>query len=69
LFFNKLSREALLFTALGSILLLIPTDDIASQFYRDDPSLVEKMIFQQQHPHNRAAKAEVLRLLQARHGR
>lgn len=68
-FNSLLSNELLLFLAIGSTMLLIPTDDIIRRFYRDDPYLVEKMIFQHHHPHDRAAQTEVLRLLHARHGR
>ncbi|WP_151088005.1 hypothetical protein [Hymenobacter baengnokdamensis] len=53
-------------TALGIIVWLVPADTFIQQFYRDDPTLVDKMIYQQHHPKDPAAAAEVVRLLHAR---
>jgi hypothetical protein len=66
LYADKMLREALLFAALGAIMLSIPTDDLVREIYRDDQALVEKMLYQQHHPHDRTAAQEVSRLLQLR---
>jgi hypothetical protein len=66
LYAGRLARQALLFAGLGAIMLSIPTDDLVRKLYRDDPALVEKMLYQQHHPHDRAAAQEVSRLLQLR---
>ena len=52
---------------LGALAWAVPTETMVRQFYRDDSVLVEKMIYQHQHPGDKAATAEVLRLLHARH--
>ncbi|MDO7883925.1 hypothetical protein [Hymenobacter cheonanensis] len=59
----------LLIGSLGLLIWLVPTETLVRTFYRDDPALVEKMLFQHQHPGDKAATAEVLRLLNARRNR
>lgn len=59
----------LLIAGLGMATWAIPTETFVQTFYRDDPALVEKMLFQQHHPNDKAATAEVSRLLHARHNR
>jgi len=66
---GQLSRKGFLITILGISSLLIPTETLVRQFYRDDPALVEKMIFQHQHPRDKAVRAEITRLLAARRSR
>lgn len=55
--------------AFGLLTWLVPTEILVRQFYRDDPVLVEKTLFQHRHPDDKAATAEVLRLLNAWHNR
>lgn len=66
---GQLARPLLIISALGLLTWLVPTETLVRQFYRDEPALVEKMIFQHQHPDDKAATAEVQRLLQARRNR
>lgn len=66
---SQFSRIGFTIAILGISLLIIPTETLVRTFYRDDPALVGKMIFQHHHPEDKAAAAEVLRLLHARHSR
>ncbi|MGI4762790.1 MAG: hypothetical protein ACRYF0_18915 [Janthinobacterium lividum] len=66
---GQFSRKGFIIATLGVILLFIPTETLIRTFYRDDPALVEKMIFQHQHPRDKAAQAEIARLLSARRNR
>ena len=66
---GRLTRPLLLIAALGLVTWVVPTATLVRQFYRDDPALVEKMIFQHQHPRDKAARAEIARLLAARRNR
>jgi type IV secretory pathway TrbD component len=66
---GQVARPILIIAALGLFIWAVPTEPLVRTFYRDDPALVEKMIYQQQHPGDKAAAAEVQRLLQARHNR
>jgi hypothetical protein len=66
---GQFSRKGFAIAVLGIGMLLTPTETLVWVFYRDDPALVEKMIHQQHHPGDKAATAEVQRLLQARHNR
>ncbi len=64
---GSLTRQTVLTASLGLIAWAIPTETLVRQFYRNDSILVEKMIYQHQHPNDKAATAEVLRRLHARH--
>jgi hypothetical protein len=66
---GQFSRKGFVIAVLGIGMLLTPAEALVRIFYRDDPALVKKMIYQQQHPGDKAAAAEVQRLLQARHNR
>jgi hypothetical protein len=66
---GQFSRKGFVIAVLGVGMLLTSTEALVRIFYRDDPALVEKMIYQQQHPDDKAAAAEVQRLLQVRHNR
>jgi hypothetical protein len=66
---GQLTRSFLLIAALGLVTWVVPTDTLARQFYRDDPALVEKMIFHHYHPGDKAATNEMWRLLNARRNR
>lgn len=66
---GQFSRKGLIIATLGIGSLLIPTETLVRQFYRDDPALVEKMIVQLYHPSDKAATAEVQRLVRARRNR
>jgi len=66
---KRLRWRVAVVTALGLATWLVPTETLVRQFYRDDPALVAKMLYQAQHPHDRAAAQEVRRLMQARYQR
>lgn len=66
---GQFSRKGFIILTLGVGAIITPTEILVRQFYRDDPALVEKMIFQHQHPHDKAAQAEITRLLAVRHHR
>jgi hypothetical protein len=66
---GQLARPILLIAAMGLLTWAVPIDALVRQFYRDDPVLVAKMLFQQHHPGDKAATAEVLSLLHARRNR
>lgn len=66
---GRLARRIMLVTGLGVIAWAVPTETLVRAFYRDDPTLVEKMIFQYHHPIDKASTAEVSRLLHARRER
>ena len=60
----------MLLAALGVLTLYIPAEKWIHQFHGNDPILVQKMIYQLDHPHDRAA-AEAVRtyLNEQRHRR
>lgn len=60
---GSLARQTVLITGLGVITWTIPTDALARQLFRNDPTLVEKLIFQHNNPHDQAATKEVRRLM------
>lgn len=63
---RQVSRTALVVGALGVMMILLPDELLIRQFHRDDPVLVEKMIYQLHHPHDPAANAAVRQYLQQR---
>ena len=64
------SKQLVLLAALGVLALYIPAETWIRQFHGNDPVLVQKMIYQLNHPHDRAA-AEAVRtyLNEQRHPR
>jgi|GEM_PF-1803056 len=52
---QRLNWRALLLTALGGLMLYVPSETLIRQFYRHDPALTEKMIYQLRHSRDRAA--------------
>jgi hypothetical protein len=66
---GRLAHSSIVIGSFGLLTWLVPTETLVRQFYRDDPALMEKMLFQHRHPDDKAAAAEVQRLLQARHNR
>lgn len=63
--FNQLfASRALAAAALGGLLLYVPAETLVRQFHHDDPVLVTKMIYQLNHPLDRAAAADVHQYLQ-----
>ena len=58
------SRPAMVIGALGILMLLLPDELLIRQFHRDDPVLVDKMIYQLHHPQDPAASAAVRHYLQ-----
>ena len=59
-----LTRQTVLVIGLGLLAWAIHSDALARQLFRDDPFLVEKLLFQQQHPHNKAAAKEARQLVE-----
>lgn len=62
-------RSILFVAAIGLLTWAIPVETFIHLFHRDDPALVEKMIFQHRHPNDKAAADEVRHLLAARRHR
>jgi hypothetical protein len=58
---QRTNARALILTAIGGAMLAVSPETLVRQFNGKDPVLVEKMIYQMQNPHDRAA-AEDLRL-------
>jgi hypothetical protein len=56
---QRIHKRALVLTVLGGLLMYIPADDLVRQFHGNDPVLVEKMIYRNHHPRDRAAQEAV----------
>jgi hypothetical protein len=56
---RQLDRRTLVVGALGTFMLCVPSEALIQQFHRNDPVLVEKMIYQLHHPHDPAASQAV----------
>ncbi|AWM32682.1 GldL-related protein [Hymenobacter nivis] len=63
-FRRRLNRFAVAIAALGGLALYVPSETLIRQFHRDDPGLVEKLVYQLHHPRDRAAAADVQQYLQ-----
>lgn len=57
---QQIDRRALLIAILGGLMLLVSSETLMRQLHSDDPQLVELMVYQLHHPHDRAAN-EALR--------
>jgi hypothetical protein len=51
--------RAMLLAGLGGLLLYVSADELVRQFHRNDPVLVEKMIYHNHHPYERTANEAV----------
>ena len=60
---QRINRRAIVVAVLGSLLLFMPEETLVRQLHSDDPRLIELMINQLHHPHDRAAN-EALRAYQ-----
>ena len=58
-FRQRLNRLAVAIAALGGLALYVPSETLIRQFHRDDPGLVEKLVYQLHHPRDRAAATDV----------
>ena len=56
---QRMDRRAVIIAALGGLSLYVSSDTLVQQFHHDDPVLVEKMIYQNHHPRDRAAAQDV----------
>ncbi|MDO7846059.1 hypothetical protein Q5H92_06815 [Hymenobacter sp. M29] len=56
---QRMHVRALVLVVLGGLLMYISADDLVRQFHRNDPVLVEKMIYRNHHPRDRAAQEAV----------
>ena len=56
---QRTNRQLLLLAALGGLTLYIPAKTWIYQFHGNDPILVQKMIYQLNHPGNRAEAKDV----------
>lgn len=52
---QRINRRAIVVAVLGSLLLFMPEETLVRQLHSDDPRLIELMINQLHHPHDRAA--------------
>jgi hypothetical protein len=60
-FNQRMNMRVFLLAMLGSLMLYIPAETLMRQLHSDDPKLVALMVYQIQHPHDRAA-AEAVRI-------
>ncbi|MBH8557856.1 GldL-related protein [Hymenobacter negativus] len=58
---QRLNRRAVVLAAIGIIMLTVSSETLMRQLHRDDPQLVELMVYQIHHPHDRAA-ADAVRI-------
>jgi hypothetical protein len=64
-----LTRQTVLIAGLGLFAWTFPTDTLVQLLFRDDPTLVKKLLFQQQHPQDQAAAKEAKQLIGLWHKR
>ena len=65
---QRVNRRALLVAVLGGLMLTVSSETLMRQLYRDDPQLVEAIVYQIHHPHDRAAlEAYQKRMREYRH--
>lgn len=60
---QRMNLRALVLTLAGGVLFYVSADTLVRQFHRDDPVLVEKMIYRNHHPRDRAADEDVRQYL------
>ncbi|OGX90535.1 GldL-related protein [Hymenobacter coccineus] len=60
-FRQYLSWFAVAIAAVGGLALYVPSETLIRQFHRNDPALVEKLVYQLHHPRDRAAADAVQR--------
>lgn len=60
---GRWSWLAVAIAALGGLALYVPSETLIRQFHRDDPELVEKLVYQLHHPRDRAAAEAVQQYL------
>ena len=58
-FNRRMNARAVVVAALGGIVFYTSPEALVRQFHRDDPMLVQKMIYQIDHPRDRAAAQDV----------
>jgi len=58
-----MNLRALILGVIGGFMLFVSPKYLAQQFHRDDPVLVQKMIYQLDHPRDRAAAEDVRQYL------
>lgn len=58
---QRRNMRAFILTILGGVMLYVPSETLMRELHRDDPKLVELMIYQEHHPHDRAA-VEAIRI-------
>lgn len=66
---GMLARQTVLIAGLGLLAWSVPSDALAQQLFRDDPALIKKLLFQQQHPQDQAANEEAKQLMGLWHKR
>lgn len=65
---QRVNRRAVIIAVLGGIMLFVSSETLMRQLYRDDPQLVETIVYQIHYPHDRAAlEAYAKRMRQYRH--
>lgn len=62
-FNQRMNLRALILGVIGGFMLFVSPKYLAQQFHRDDPVLVQKMIYQLDHPRDRAAAEDVRQYL------
>ena len=67
-FRQRLNRFTVAIAALGGLALYMPSETLIRQFHRDDPGLVEKLVYQLHHPRDRTAAAGMQQYLQQKSG-
>ncbi|AMJ66280.1 GldL-related protein [Hymenobacter sp. PAMC 26628] len=65
---GRWSWLAVALAALGALALYVPSETMIQTFHRDDPGLVERLVYQLHHPRDRAAAEAVQQYLRQKPG-
>ncbi len=66
---RRMHARALVVAALSGLVFYVSPETLVQQFHRDDPALVKKMIYQLNHPRDRAAAEDTRQYLQQKSAR
>lgn len=66
---GRLSRSYVFILLLGAVVWAVPSETMVRQFHRNDPVMVEKMLFILHHPNDRAAAKDLQSYQRSKRGR
>ena len=67
---QRINMRAVVLAAIGIVMFTVSEETLMRQLHRDDPQLVELIVYQLHYPHDRAAAQAVrMRMNQMRHRR